>query len=91
MEKGEKTAKLLGKNVIKFYSKGISRFVKIRDAKKLRQDIEDDPIIKDQMAALGCPLVHTLYDYLWPFLIAVHTADNLDFGNEPENEGYESD
>ena len=64
MKKGEKTAKLLGKNVIKLYSKGIPRFVKIRDAKKLRQDIEDDPIIKDQIAGLGCLLVYTLGDYL---------------------------
>ena len=64
MKKGEKTAKLLGKNVIKLYCKGISRFVKIRDAKKLRQDTEDDPIIKDQIAGLGCLLVYTLGDYL---------------------------
>ena len=55
---------MLGKHVIKLYSKGISRFVKIRDAKKLRQDIEDDPVIKDQMAGLGCLLVYTLGDYL---------------------------
>ena len=31
--KGEKTGKALGKHVIKLYSKGISRFAKIRDAK----------------------------------------------------------
>ena len=51
-EKGEKTAKALRKLAINLYSSGISRFVKIRDVKKLRQDIEDDPVIKDQMAAL---------------------------------------
>ena len=28
--------------------------IKIRDVKKLRQDIENDPIIKDQMANLVC-------------------------------------
>ena len=50
--KGEKTAKALGKHVIKLYSKGISWFVKIREAKKLCQDIEDDPLIKDQMVNL---------------------------------------
>ena len=92
-ENGEKTAKVLGKHVIKLYSIGIYRFVKIRDAKKLRQDIEDDPIIKDQMTGLGCLLVYTFGDYLLPFLIAAHTADNLDFGDEfeNENEGYKSD
>ena len=46
-EKGEKTAKALRKLAINLYSSGISRFVKIRDVKKLRQDIEDDPVIKD--------------------------------------------
>ena len=52
-EKGEKTAEALGKHVINLYSTGISRFVKIRDVKKLRQEIKDDPIIKDQMANPG--------------------------------------
>ena len=46
-EKGEKTAEALGKHVINLYSTGISRFVKIRDVKKLQQEIKDDPIIKD--------------------------------------------
>ena len=36
------------------YSTGISWVVKIRDVKKLEQDIENDPIIKDQKANLGC-------------------------------------
>ena len=30
--------------------------VKTRDVKKLKQDIENDPIIRDQMANLGCIL-----------------------------------
>ena len=29
--------------------------------------------------------------YLAPVLIAAHTANNVDFGDENENEGYESD
>ena len=49
-EKGEKTGKVLGKHVINLYSTAISRWFKIKDVKKLKQDIEDDPIIKDQMA-----------------------------------------
>ena len=64
-EKGGKTAKALGKHAINLYSSRISRFVKIRDVKKLRQDIEDDPAIKDQMATLGCLLVYTVT--LWVF------------------------
>ena len=46
-EKGENTGKALGKHVINLYSTGISWMVKVRDVYKLRQDIENDPIIKD--------------------------------------------
>ena len=46
-EKGENTGKALGKYVINLYSTGISRWLKIKDVKKLHQDIENDPIIKD--------------------------------------------
>ena len=56
-EKGEKTGKALGKHVINLYSIKISRVIKIRDVKKLHQDIENYPIIKDQMANLACLLV----------------------------------
>ena len=92
-EKGEKTGKALGKHVINLYSTGISQWLKIKDVKKLRQDIENDPIIKDQMADLGCLFVCTFGNYLAPVLIVAHTANNLHFGNEQdhEKEGYESD
>ena len=90
-EKGEKTGKVLGKHVINFYSTGISWVVKIRDAKKLRQDIENDPIIKEQVADLGYLLVRTFGKFLAPVLVAAHTVNNLDLGDEPENESYESD
>ena len=61
-EKGEYTGKALSKHVINLYSTGISRWVKVKDVKKLRQDIENNPIIKDQMAGLGClHLVIILY------------------------------
>ena len=92
-EKGEKTAKALAKHVIKLYSKRISWFVKIIDAKILCQDIEDDPLIKDQMVNLGCFLVYTLGDYLAPVLMGVHILNNLDRedGQNHENEGYESE
>ena len=92
-ETGKKTGKALGKHVINLYSTGISRWLKIKNVKKLREDIENDPIIKDQMARLGCLFVCTFGNYLAPVLITAHTANNLDFGDEPEkkNEGYESD
>ena len=92
-EKGEKTGKALGKHVINLYSTGISRMVKIRDVKKLSQDIENDPIIKVQMANLGCLLVCTFGSLLAPVLVLAHTINNLDLGDEQghENEGCESD
>ena len=90
-EKGEKTRNALGKHVINLYSTGISRWLKIKNVKKLRQDIEDDPIIKDQMAALSCLFVCTFGDYLAPVLIAAHTWNNLDRGTEPENEGHDGE
>ena len=76
----------MGKYVINLYLTGVSRLLKIKDVQKLRQDIENDLIIKDLMANLGC----LLGDFLAPILVAVHTVNNLDHGNEPENEGYES-
>ena len=65
--------------------------VKIRDVHKLQQVIEDDPIIKDQMTNLGCLLVCTFGNFLAPVLVAAHTVNNVDFGDEPEDEGYESE
>ena len=81
----------MGKHVINLYGTCISRWVKIRDVHKLCQDIENDPIINDQMAYLGCLLVSTLGRLLAPILEVAHTVNNLDLGNELENEDYESD
>ena len=33
----------------------------------------------------------TFGDYLAPVLIAAHTANNVDLGDEPEGEDYESE
>ena len=86
-----KTGKAWDKHVINLYPTDISPWLKIKDIKKLRQDMENDPIIKDLMANLGCLFVCTFGNYLAPVLIAAYTANNLDFGDEPENEGYESE
>ena len=84
-EKGEKTGKALGQHVINLYYTRISRVIKIRDVKKLQQDIENDPIIKDQMANLGCLLVCKFGNFRVPVLVAAHTVNNLDLGDEPED------
>ena len=95
-EKSEKTGKALGKHVINLYSTGISWMgcwkIKFRDVKKLQQDIENDPIIKDQMASSDCLLVWRFGNFLGPVLVAAHMVNNLDLGDEQghENEGYES-
>ena len=81
----------MGKHVINLYSTGISRWLKTKDVKKLRQDIENDPIIKDQMANLGCLFGYKFGDYPMPVLIAAHTAENQDLGGEPEDDVYESE
>ena len=43
------------------------------------------------MTNLVCLFVCTFGGYLAPVLIASHTANNVDFGVEPEDEGYESE
>ena len=88
-EKGEKNGKVLGRHVINLYSTGISQWLKIKDVNKLRHDIKDDPIIKDQMANLGFLFVCTFGDYLAPTLMIAHTYNNPDCGDE--NESYESE
>ena len=42
------------------------------------------------MANLGCLFVYIFGDYLALVLIAAHTANNLDLGGDPEDEGYQS-
>ena len=67
------------------------RFLKSGMLKKLKQDIENDPVIKGQMAHLGCLLVCSFGNFLAPLLVAAHTVNNLDLRDEQghENEGYE--
>ena len=89
-EKGEKTEKALRKHVINLYSTGISWWLKIKDVKTSPQDLENDPIIKDQMANLGCLFVCTFGNYLVPFLVAAHTVNNLDLSEKPEDEVCEN-
>ena len=56
-EKGKKTGKVFCKRVISLHLSGISEPVKIRGVKKLQQDNENHPIIRDKMDNLGCFLV----------------------------------
>lgn len=93
MKKGQKTGEALGKHVISLYTTRISHVVKTRYIKKLQQDIDNNMIIKDQMATLGCLLVFTFDNFLVPVSVAVHRISNLDLRHEQgfENKGYKSD
>lgn len=61
--------------------------VKIKGIKVLQQDIDNYPIIRDQIAYLGCLLLHTFGNFFVPVLFATHTVKNLDFRNE--SDGFE--
>ena len=88
-QKAEATGKAVGKHVINLYSRGVNRFLPIKNVERLRQDIENDIVIKDRMADLGAFLICTLGPFLAPVLIAAHTYNNA---GDPgyENEGYET-
>ena len=49
----KKNWKVLGKYIIISNSSGISQVIKIRDVKKIQEDIENDLIIIAQMTYLG--------------------------------------
>ena len=52
------------------------------DVDKLQHFIENDPIIKDQMANLGFLLVCAFGNFLASVLVAAHTVNNLDLSHE---------
>ena len=74
--KGEKTGKAIGKHLIKLYSNGVSKVLRIDDMEQLRKDIDEDPIIKDSMADIGALMVSTSGKWVSPILIACHTASH---------------
>ena len=78
--KGENTGKALGKPVISMYFTGMSQVVKMRDILKLQYNIENGPIITNQMNNLGCLLACTFCNFLALVLVAVHTVNSLNLG-----------
>ena len=73
--KGEKTGKAMGKHLIKIYSNGVSKVLRIDDMEELRKDIDEDPIIKDSMADIGA---RSYGKYLWK--VAVTYFDCMSYG-----------
>ena len=74
--KGEKTDKAMEKHLIKIYSNGESKVLRIDDIEQLRKDIDEDSIIKDSMADIGALMVSTFGKWLSPILIVCHTANH---------------
>ena len=66
----------MGKHLIKIYSNGVSKVLRIDDIEQLRKDIYEDPIIKDSMAGIGTLMVSTFGKGLSPILVACHTANH---------------
>ena len=70
-EKAENTGKTMGKHIVKLYTNGVNKFLKIDDPIALRRDIKEDPIIKDSYGRHWCfndinlwKMVSTLINYL---------------------------
>ena len=74
--KGEKTGKTMGKHLIKVYSNGVRKVLRIDDMEQLRKDIEEDPIIKDSMVDIGALMVSTFGKWLSPISIVCHTVNH---------------
>ena len=74
--KGEKTGQAMGKHLIKIYSNGASKVLRLDDMEQLRKNIDEDPIIKDSMVAIGALMVSTFGKWLSLILIVCHTANH---------------
>ena len=74
--------------MISLYLNGAFQAVNIKDAQKLQKYTKNDLITRDQMANLGCLLVCTFDNFLESSLVAAHTVNNLNLGNE---QSFESD
>ena len=74
--KAEKTGKVMGKHLIKPYSNGVRKVLRIDDMEQFRKDIEEDPFIKDSMTDVGVLMISTFGKFLSPILMACHTANH---------------
>ena len=53
----------------------------------MKQGIENDSILSDQMVNLGCLLVCIVGNFLAPVLVAAYAVNNLDLGSKAETYG----
>ena len=64
VKKQKLQVKQWGNILLKLYTNGVNKFLKIDDPIALRRDIEEDPIIKDSMADIGALMVLTFGKWL---------------------------
>lgn len=76
-EKGEKTAKALTTHVVSLYANLVGNFVNLDSVEDLKNDINNDPIIKDAFADLGILVYCTFGRCLAPILLAGHTSRHI--------------
>ena len=81
-KKCEKNGQDSGKHVISLHFTGISHLIKFKDMQKLQQDIENDPIIRDQMVNLGCHFVFYFSNFYAPVLFPAGAVTVLDLDND---------
>ena len=81
-KKCEKNGQDSGKHVISLHFTGISHLTKFKDMQKLQQDIENDPIIRDQMVNLGCHFVLYFVNFYAPVLFPAGAVTVLDLDND---------
>ena len=74
--KGEKTSKAMTKHLIKIYSNGVSKVLRIDNIEQLRKDIDENPIIKDSVAGIGALIVSAFGKWLSPILMACHRKNH---------------
>lgn len=79
-QKAEAIGLAIRGNVVKFWSMGISKVVRIRDVEKLRRYISDDLLIKDQMVNFGALIVCILGNFCVPLLLLVQILNNAEIG-----------
>ena len=76
--RAKNTGEAVFKHTANLYSKSIAQFIKISNVKRLCNDIENDPIIKDSMSDLGGLMVGTFGRFLAPLLVIAHTLNHSD-------------
>ena len=83
---GSTMTKTLGNSFINLYVLGVSRYFKIKDTPKLKQNLNDDPFLNNALNNACCELYYKYGMYLAPFTTLLTTAQSIDFSEEEEEQ-----